>query len=94
MREFVMSYPLGGTTVRRLIESPDAAGGGWASVEAFTSAMLALGRYGILLLRYSRDDDLNLAVNYYAQVVDSKLLARRVPELKKIASSLTGLALY
>ncbi len=56
--------------------------------------MIALGRYDILLLRYSRDDDFDLAANYYAQVVDSKLLAGRVPELKKNASSLTGLALY
>jgi hypothetical protein len=56
--------------------------------------MIALGRNGILLLRYRRDDDFDLAVNYHAQVVDGKLLARRVPELKEIASSLTRLALY
>jgi len=55
--------------------------------------MLALNRHGIML-RYSGDDDLGLAANYAARVVDSKLLARRIPELKKMAGSLTGLAVF
>lgn len=93
VREFIMSYSLGSTTVRQLIESPDSAGGGWASVTAFTKAMLALNRYGIIL-RYSGEDDLDAPVNYSAWVVDSKLLARRIPELKKLSGSITGLALF
>jgi hypothetical protein len=93
VREFIMSYSLGSTTVRQLIESPDSAGGGWASITAYTKAMLALTRYGIMLRR-SRDDDADLAANCYAYVVDSRLLARRIPALKKMSGSITGLALF
>jgi hypothetical protein len=93
IREFILSYPLGGTTVRQLIESPNAAGGGWESTTAFVKSMLALTRYGIML-RYCGDDEVDLAADYYAQVVDSKLLSRRIPALRKLATDLTGLALY
>jgi hypothetical protein len=55
--------------------------------------MRALNRHGIML-RYSGDGDSGLAANYYARVVDSQLLARRTPELKKMAGSLTGLAVF
>lgn len=91
LRKFVMSRPLAGTTVRELLKR--ASGGKDNSGErlaAFTTTMLALGRYGIML----RYDQLDLTVDHYAEVVDAKLLARRVPELKNVASSLGGLLLY
>lgn len=93
VREFIMSYSLGSTTVRQLIESPDSAGGGLASAAAFTKAMLSLTRYGIML-HYITEEDGGLGANHYARVVDSKLLVRRIPELKKMFGCLTGLALF
>lgn len=91
LRKFVMSRPLAGTTVQELLErtnrdKDDVAG----QLTAFTTTMLALGRYGIML----RYDELDPTADSYAEVVDAKLLARRVPELKNVAQSMGGLLLY
>lgn len=52
--------------------------------------MLTMGRYGIML----RYDDLDSVADHYAKVVDRRLLARRIPELKKMTKSPNELVLY
>lgn len=57
---------------------------------ALTTTMLTIGRYGIML----RYDDLDPVADHYAEVVDRRLLARRIPELKKMTQSPNELVLY
>ncbi len=91
LRKLVMSRPLAGTTVRELLKRANGCkDDAVRRVTAFTTTSVALVRYGIML-HYDESDS---TADFYAEVVDAKLLARRVPELKNVAPSLGGLFLY
>jgi hypothetical protein len=51
-----------------------------------------LNKLGILVLKNGHEFD--MVNDTYGTVVDSKLLVRRIPQLKKLGVDLTGLALY
>lgn len=97
-RKLVLGYQIAGKTVRELIEASDVPADSsdraarLASMTAFTTGCIALTRIGIILA--SGGHDAGLTLDSYATVVDSKLLARRIPELKKLNIDLAGLALY
>jgi hypothetical protein len=96
-RKLVLDHVVSGKSVKELIAasdlSPEArAKDSLASVTAYTTSMLALGKLGIMLVRGGQD--MGLAADAYATVVDGKLLARRIPKLKTLAVELSGLALY
>jgi hypothetical protein len=96
-RKLVLEHVVSGRSVRELIAasdlSPEArAKDSLASVTAYTTSMLALGKLGIMLVRGGKD--IGLSADAYATVVDGKLLARRIPKLKTLAVELSGLALY
>lgn len=97
-RKLVLGYQIAGKTIRELIEasnlpadSSDRAAR-LESLTAFTKGSIALCRIGIILASGGHDAELTL--DSYATVVDSKLLVRRIPELKKLNIDLAGLALY
>jgi hypothetical protein len=97
-RKLVLGYQIAGKTVRELIEASDVPADSsdraarLASMTAFTTGCVTLCRLGIILA--SGGHDVGLTLDSYATVVDSKLLVRRIPELKKLNIDLAGLALY
>jgi hypothetical protein len=94
-RKLVLDYQFAGKAVREWIRAPDLPNDEpMGSVRTFTTNMLALNKLGILLLKNGRELDMDIVNDTYGTVVDSKLLVRRIPELKKLGIDLTGLALY
>lgn len=95
-RKMVLDFSIAGSTIGQLIRAADepAKPGDdeLTAVRTFTTNMLTLTKLGIMLLKNGHE--LGLAADCYATVVDGKLLARRIPQLKKIPVELTGLALY
>lgn len=92
-RQLVLEYELGGKTVRDWMRTPDLLDHvDLASARAFTNSMLLLNKVGIMLLKNGHEH--GMVNDTYGTVVDAKLLARRIPQLKKFGLELTGLALY
>ena len=92
-RKLVLDYQFAGKAVREWIRAPDLpTDEPMGSVRTFTTNMLALNKLGILLLKNGQEH--GLVNDTYGTVVDSKLLVRRIHELKKLGIDLTGLALY
>jgi hypothetical protein len=92
-RQLVLEYELAGKTVREWMRTPDLLDHvDLASARAFVDSMLLLNKVGIMLLKNGHEH--GIANDTYGTVVDAKLLARRIPRLKKLGLELTGLALY
>lgn len=92
-RKLVLDYKFAGKAVRELIRAPDLpTDEPLGSARTYTQNMLALNKLGIMLLKNGQEH--GLVNDTYGTVVDSKLLVRRIPELKKLGIELTGLALY
>jgi len=92
-RKLVLEYKFAGKAVREWIRAPDLpTDEPLGSVRTFTQNMLAFNKLGIMLLKNGQEH--GLVNDTYGTVVDSKLLVRRIPELKKLGIDLTGLALY
>jgi hypothetical protein len=92
-RKLVLDYEFAGKAVREWIRAPDLpTDEPLGSVRTFTQNMLAFNKLGIMLLKNGQEH--GLVNDTYGTVVDSKLLVRRIPELKKLGIDLTGLALY
>lgn len=97
-RQLILGYQIAGKAVRELIKDSDSPVDSSdeearvKSMTAFRTGCIALSRFGIILAGGGRD--LGLASDSYATVVDSKLLVRRIPELKKLTIDLAGLPLY
>ena len=97
-RKLVLEHQIAGKTIRELIEASDVPADSSdqaarrASATAFTIGCGVLCRLGIILA--SGGHDAGLMSDSYATVVDSKLLVRRIPKLKKLNIDLAGLALY
>lgn len=92
-RKLVLDYELAGKTVREWMRTPDLLDHvDLASARAFTDSMLLLNKVGIMLLKNGHEH--GMVNDTYGTVVDAKLLARRIPQLKKLGLELTGLALY
>lgn len=94
-RRLVLGYYLAGKAVRDWIRAPDLpTDDPLGSVTVYTDNMLLLNKLGIFLLRNGRELDMDMVNDTYGTVVDSKLLVRRIPQLKKLGLDLNGLALY
>lgn len=95
-RKMVLDFNIAGATIGQLIRAADAPAkpgdDELAAVRTFTTNMLKLNKLGIMLVKNGHE--LGLAADSYATVVDGKLLARRIPQLKKLPVELNGLALY
>lgn len=92
-RKLVLDYEFAGKAVREWIRAPELpTDEPLGSARTYTENMLAFNKLGIMLLRNGLEH--GLANDTYGTVVDSKLLVRRIPELKKLGIDLTGLALY
>lgn len=97
-RKLVLEHQIAGKTVRAMIEESDLPVNssdravGLAAMTAFTTGTVTLCRIGIILA--SGGHELGLTLDSYATVVDSRLLLRRIPQLKKLTIDLAGLALY
>jgi hypothetical protein len=92
-RKLVLDYEFSGKPVREWIRAPDLPNEEpMGSVRTFAQNMLAFNKLGIMLLKNAQEH--GLVNDTYGTVVDSKLLVRRIPELKKLGIDLTGLALY
>lgn len=95
-RKIVLEFNVAGSTIGQLIQAADAPAkpgdDELAAVRTFTANMLKLDKLGIMLLKNGHE--LGLASDSYATVVDGKLLARRIPQLKQLPVELNGLALY
>ena len=93
VRQLVLDYNFAGKPVREWIREPDLpTDEPLGSARALTMNMLQLNKLGVLLLKNGHEH--GLANDTYGTVVDTKLLFRRIPELKMVRIDLAGLALY